>query len=40
VPENITLERLKSICPRLAGATVCDEDRARAAGALLYDRSR
>ena len=40
VPGNITLDRLKTICPRLATALACDEDVARAAGALLYNRSR
>lgn len=39
VPENIGLERLKSICPRLALGPACDEEHARAAGALIYDRS-
>jgi hypothetical protein len=40
VPENITLDRLKARCPRLATEFACDEDAARAAGALLYNRSR
>ena len=40
VPENITVEQLRSLCPRLAQPTLCDEDYARAAGALLYNRSR
>ncbi len=40
VPENITLDRLKAVCPRLATMPACDEDAARAAGALLFNRSR
>ena len=40
VPENIKLEQLRSVCPRLAASPPpCDEDHARAAGALVYDRS-
>jgi len=40
VPENVTLERLKSVCPRLARPEQCDEAAARSGGALLYNRSR
>ena len=40
IPENITLGRLKSVCSRLATLQVCDEMSARAAGALLFNRSR
>jgi hypothetical protein len=40
VPENLTLDRLKSICPRLPSSAPCDEEHARAAGAILFDRSR
>jgi hypothetical protein len=40
IPENITLERLKSYCPRLATMPRCDEAEARSAGALLMNRSR
>jgi hypothetical protein len=38
-PEHITPEKLRVICPRLAEVVACDEDIARAAGALLYNRS-
>lgn len=40
VPENITLDRLKAVCPRLAAISTCDETSARVAGALLFNRSR
>jgi ADYC domain-containing protein len=40
VPENITLDKLKTSCPRLAIIPACDETSARAAGALLFNRSR
>jgi ADYC domain-containing protein len=40
IPENIILETLKISCPRLAAMPVCDEGSARAAGALLFNRSR
>jgi ADYC domain len=40
IPENITLDRLKAACPRLAAAPACDETSARAAGAMLFNRSR
>ena len=40
IPENITLDRLKAYCPRLAVMPACDEASARAAGALLFNRSR
>jgi ADYC domain-containing protein len=40
IPENLTLERLKTYCPRLAVMPSCDEATARAAGALLFNRSR
>jgi hypothetical protein len=40
IPENIALTRLKAICPRLAIVAICDEASARAAGALLFNRSR
>ena len=40
IPENITLDRLKALCPRLAIVPSCDETSARAAGALLFNRSR
>ena len=34
IPENITLDKLKASCPRLAIVPPCDEPSARAAGAL------
>ena len=40
IPENITLDKLKASCPRLATMPTCDEALARAAGALLFNRSR
>ena len=40
IPENITLDKLKVFCPRLANTQRCDEGSARAAGALLFNRSR
>jgi hypothetical protein len=40
IPENITLDKLKEVCPRLAAGATCDETSARAAGALLFNRSR
>jgi hypothetical protein len=40
IPENIGLEALKTYCPRLAAVATCDEGVARAAGALLFNRSR
>lgn len=40
IPENITLDKLKDYCPRLAAAPACDHRSARAAGALLFNRSR
>jgi hypothetical protein len=40
IPENITLDRLKAACPRLAAAPTCDETSARGAGATLFNRSR
>jgi hypothetical protein len=40
IPANISVERLKASCPRLAAVPVCDEDSARAGGALLFNRSR
>lgn len=40
IPENIALEALKTYCPRLAAVATCDEGVARAAGALLFNRSR
>ena len=40
IPENITLDKLKASCPRLAIVPTCDETSARAAGALLFNRSR
>ena len=39
IPANITLDRLKDYCPRLAAASHCDEVSARAAGAILFNRS-
>ena len=39
VPGNITLERLRTICPHLSSVPTCDETTARSAGALLYNRS-
>jgi hypothetical protein len=40
IPENITLDKLKASCPRLATIPTCDEASARATGALLFNRSR
>jgi hypothetical protein len=40
VAENVTLDHLKRHCPRLAALPACDEGAARAAGALLFNRSR
>jgi hypothetical protein len=40
IPENISVEKLKSYCPRLAAVPSCDESAARGAGALIYNRSR
>src|SRR5262249_61480789 len=40
IPENISLEKLKAYCPRLAALASCDEGTARGAGALLFNRSR
>ena len=40
IPANITLDRLKTYCPRLAALPTCDEASARAAGALLFNRSK
>jgi hypothetical protein len=40
VAENITLDRLKTICPRLDRPGTCDESNARSLGARLYNRSR
>jgi ADYC domain-containing protein len=40
IPENITLDGLKAICPNLATLPTCNEASARAAGALLFNRSR
>jgi hypothetical protein len=40
IPQNITLDKLKSSCPWLATMPTCDEGSARAAGALLFNRSR
>jgi hypothetical protein len=40
IPENLTLDKLKDICPRLATPQTCDEASARAMGALLFNRSR
>ncbi|GMV31139.1 MAG: hypothetical protein AMXMBFR59_32640 [Rhodanobacteraceae bacterium] len=42
VPENVTLDTLAARCPRLAPVlgNRCDEATARAAGAVLFNRSR
>ena len=40
IPENITLDKLKTSCPRLATMPTCDEASARTAGASLFNRSR
>jgi hypothetical protein len=40
IPENIALDQLKAYCPRLARMPACDESVGRAAGALLFNRSR
>jgi hypothetical protein len=40
IPETVTLASLKHYCPRLAAAPACDQQSARAAGALLFNRSR
>jgi ADYC domain-containing protein len=40
IPENITLEKLKAYCPRLETIPSCDENSARAARALIFNRSR
>ena len=40
IPENVTRESLLAYCPRLARLSSCDEGTARAAGALLFNRSR
>jgi len=40
IPENITLEKLRAYCPRLAAISSCDENSARAAGAVIFNRSR
>ncbi len=40
VPEKATLEKLSRICPKVAELPTCDEKSARAAGALLFNRSR
>jgi ADYC domain len=39
IPDNITLDKLKSSCPRLATMPTCDEVLARTTGALLFNRS-
>lgn len=36
----ITLEQLRAQCPRLAAMPVCNEQTARAAGAIMFDTSR
>jgi len=40
IPENIMLERLKAYCPQLKAISLCDENSARGAGALVFNRSR
>jgi ADYC domain len=42
IKENITLERLVAVCPRLAGKVgeMCTEDVARSLGAALFNRSK
>jgi hypothetical protein len=40
IPENISLDRLEALCPRLNAMPVCDEATAHAGGALLFNRSR
>jgi len=42
IPENTSLEKISSSCPRLAGHTgaSCSESSARASGALVFNRSR
>ena len=42
VQENISLERLMDVCPRLRGKTgaMCTEDAARSSGAVLFNRSK
>lgn len=39
IPENITLNKLKEYCPRLNAVANCNVGSARAAGALLFNRS-
>jgi ADYC domain len=40
IPENITIDRLKAAYPRFTTVQTCDVAAARAAGALLFNRSR
>jgi ADYC domain-containing protein len=40
VPENISVDKLKAYCPRLAAIPSCDESDARSAGALIFNRSK
>jgi hypothetical protein len=40
IPENLTLDHLKTSCPRLAAMRLCDEASAKSQGALLYNRSQ
>lgn len=40
IAENISLDLLMTYCPRLAALAACNETTARAAGALLFNRSR
>ena len=40
IPENMTLDKLKGSCPRLATMPTCDVAIARTSGALLLNRSR
>jgi hypothetical protein len=40
IPEKLTLPEISTMCPRLEDAPRCHETSARAAGALLFNRSR
>jgi len=40
IRENITLDQFKAVHPRFATMPACDQASARAAGALLFNRSR
>jgi hypothetical protein len=39
IPEVLTTEGLRAVCPRLAAVPLCDLNGARHAGAILFNRS-